>query len=221
MTDTMNNSSRVLLDRILETRLVPVAVISDSSHAVPLADALMAAGITVIEVTLRTPAALEAIRLIRKSCPNVLVGAGTVLDPKIVAELADLGSSFVITPGFNPRVVESALEHALPVIPGVLTPSEIEQARNFGLTTLKFFPAEAAGGTAMLRAFAGPYQHTGIRFIPTGGINLRNLTDYLEIPCVAAVGGSWFVAGNLIDRGAYDEITELSREALRSINTIR
>ena len=205
---------------ILSKQLIPVAVIDDTSHALPLAEALLEAGLNVIEVTLRTKAALACIEIIKKSAPEMIIGAGTILDHKLIPELIDKGVSFGITPGLNPLVIESAKKHELLVMPGVMTPSEIEQARNYELDVLKFFPAEAAGGAAMLKAFAGPYSHTDIKFIPTGGINTNNMESYLKIPCVAAVGGSWFVATKLLQAGNYDEITSLTTQAISLINKL-
>lgn len=209
-----------MIEQIIKNKLIPVAVIDKSKDALPLAESLLAADINVIEVTLRTPAALESIRLISKEFPDMLLGAGTVLDHQLIPELIASGVCFAITPGLNPHVVESAQKNSLLVMPGVVTPSEIEQARNYDLEVLKFFPAEAAGGAAMLKAFAGPYAHTGIRFIPTGGVNLSNLEEYIKIPCVAAVGGTWFVSTSMINEGKFSEITRLSREALQHIRTM-
>jgi len=206
-----------MLDSITGKRLIPVAVIENAGQAVPLAGALLTAGLNVIEVTLRTDAAIDAIEAIRQASPDMIVGAGTVLDDRTVPRLADLDIAFIVTPGIQPAVIESALKHNLIVIPGVMTPSEIEKARDFGLDTLKFFPAEAAGGVGMLKALAGPYGHTGIRFIPTGGVNPSNLADYVRLPAVAAVGGTWISAGNLVREGKFDEITRLGREALSII----
>ena len=207
-------------NNILEKKLIPVAVINDVNHALPLAEALLEAGLNVIEITLRTKAAMSCIEIIKKSAPDMLIGAGTILDHTLIPELIDKGVSFGITPGINPLVIESAQKHGLLIMPGVITPSEIEQARNYGLDVLKFFPAEAAGGTSMLKALAGPYGHTGIKFIPTGGINLKNMEEYIKVPCVAAVGGSWFVANNLLEKGKYEEIGSLTRQALSLINNI-
>mgnify|MGYP006139879169 FL=1 len=150
----------------------------------------------------------------------MIIGAGTILDHTLIPELIDKGVSFGITPGLNPLVIESAKKHDLLIIPGVMTPSEIEQARNFELDVLKFFPAEAAGGASMLNAFAGPYSHTGIKFIPTGGINANNMQSYLKIPCVAAVGGSWFVAPKLLQAAKYDKITSLTKQAIALANKV-
>ena len=206
-----------MIEKIIEKKLIPVTVIEDAQKAAGLADALLQADLKVIEVTLRTQAAIDSIARIKKSAPEMLVGAGTVLDHKLIPRLVDSGVSFAITPGLNPLVIESAQKHGLLIMPGVITPSEIEQARNYELQTLKFFPAEAAGGAAMLKALAGPYGHTGLRFIPTGGINSSNLPDYLALDSVAAVGGSWFVSARLVNEGNFEEITRLTREALSLI----
>lgn len=205
-------------NKILDKKLIPVAVINDVNYALPLAEALLEGGLNVIEITLRTEAAMNCIEIIRKSVPDMIVGAGTILDHTLIPELIDKGVSFGITPGINPDVIETAKKYGLLIMPGIITPSEIEQARNFGLEVLKFFPAEAAGGTSMLRALAGPYGHTGIKFIPTGGINLSNMEAYIQIPSVAAVGGSWFVANDLLQEGKYKEISRLTSEALSLIN---
>jgi 2-dehydro-3-deoxyphosphogluconate aldolase/(4S)-4-hydroxy-2-oxoglutarate aldolase len=207
-------------NNILEKKLIPVAVIDDANHALPLAEALLEAGLNVIEITLRTEAAISCIEIIKKSAPEMIVGAGTILDHTLIPELMDKGVSFGITPGLNPRVIETANKHELLIMPGVMTPSEIEQARNYELEVLKFFPAEAAGGISMLKALAGPYGHTGLKFIPTGGINPGNMEEYIKIPCVTAVGGSWFVANKLLEESRYEEITRLTKQALSLINKI-
>ncbi|MGJ3244246.1 MAG: bifunctional 4-hydroxy-2-oxoglutarate aldolase/2-dehydro-3-deoxy-phosphogluconate aldolase [Opitutales bacterium] len=198
------------------SRLVPVAVLDRVEDALPLVDALAAAGLNLIEVTLRTPAALDAIRQIRSERPDFLVGAGTVLDPETVPQLADLGVRFVVSPGINPQVVESCHKAGLPVTPGVITPTEVEQGRALGCDVLKFFPAEAMGGARVLKALAGPYGHTGLKFIPTGGINADKARDYWALPAVAAVGGSWFVDKKLVASGDFAAITRLTAEALQA-----
>ena len=209
-----------MIETILQSRLVPVAVIDDSANAQTLAECLLESGINVIEVTLRTPAALESIKNIKREVPGMMVGAGTVLDHKQVPELIDAGVSFAITPGLNTAVIESCIKHDLLVMPGVMTPSEIELARSFQLDVLKFFPAEAAGGASTLRAFAGPYGHTGLRFIPTGGIKLSNMLDYLALSCVAAVGGSWFVASSLLEKKDFQGIRSLTMEAVEQVQKL-
>jgi 2-dehydro-3-deoxyphosphogluconate aldolase/(4S)-4-hydroxy-2-oxoglutarate aldolase len=198
----------------LQSRLVPVAVIPRLEQALPLAEALLEAGMRQIEVTLRTPCALEAMAAIHARYPEMVVGAGTVLEADVVPRLLDAGVCFAVSPGLNPEVVEASLTAGLPIVPGVVTPGEVERGLSMGLRLLKFFPAEAAGGARMLAALAGPYQHTGVRFIPTGGIIAAKLPDYLAVPITAAVGGSWFVDKSLLEAGDYAEITRMTREAM-------
>ena len=205
-------------NEIVSKRLIPVTVIERVETAVPLAEALREGGLNVIEVTLRTDAALSAMGAIRSKFPDMVVGAGTVLDEGVVPRLADLGVAFLVSPGLNERVVEAAFRFDLAVTPGVVTPTEVEHARALGLQVLKFFPAEPAGGVALLKALGGPFGHTGIRFIPTGGINPGNAPAYLSLPSVAAVGGSWFVDRPLISAGRFSEVTRLTKEALSLVS---
>ena len=203
-----------MLKRIERRRIVPIVVLDDAEAAAPLAEALLAGGLDVMEITLRTAAALTAIRRIAAGYPEILLGAGTLLEPGQVMQARDAGAVFGLAPGLNPRVVAAAAHCDMLIAPGVMTPSEVEQAWAMGCKILKFFPAEAAGGIAMLKALAGPYAHLGVRFIPTGGISSRNLGDYLKVPLIAAVGGSWMVDKALVAAGRWDEITRLTREAL-------
>jgi 2-dehydro-3-deoxyphosphogluconate aldolase/(4S)-4-hydroxy-2-oxoglutarate aldolase len=203
-----------MIARVTEYRIVPVAVVDVPEDALPLADALLAAGLPVVEVTLRTPAALEAIRLLRRERPQLLVGAGTVLSPEQVGAAVAAGAEFGLAPGLNPRVVRAATEAGWFFMPGVMTPSEVELALELGARLLKFFPAEAAGGAAMLRALAGPFAHTGVKFVPLGGVGPDNLVEYLALPGVSAVGGSWMLERSLIREGRFDEIERLAREAV-------
>lgn len=202
------------LNTLTETRLVPVAVIPSADRAVPLAETLMAAGLPHIEITLRTDCAREAMRAIRKALPEMTVGAGTIIDPDILPELVDMGVAFGVSPGLNPAVVERAQSLGFQMIPGVITPGEVERGLSMGLKLLKFFPAEAAGGAKMLKALAGPYGHTGLRFVPTGGINAGNAPEYLQLKSTAAIGGSWFVDQKLVAEGNFERISDLTREAL-------
>jgi 2-dehydro-3-deoxyphosphogluconate aldolase / (4S)-4-hydroxy-2-oxoglutarate aldolase len=206
--------SAAVTDRILAKRIVPVVVLDSADHAAPLAEALLAGGLDIMEITFRTAAAEESIRRISASHPGILLGAGTLLDPDQVVRAKQAGAVFGLAPGLNPRVVAAAREAGLEFSPGVMTPGEVEHALTLGCRLLKFFPAEAAGGVAMLKSLAGPYAHTGVRFIPTGGISLANLASYLAVPVVAAVGGSWMVDPALVRAGRWDEITRLAREAL-------
>ncbi len=192
--------------------LVPVVQIEHSKDAINLGNALMDGGLPCAEITFRTEAAAEAIQLISACLPEIVLGAGTVLNTSQAEKAMRAGAQFIVSPGFNPKVVEWCLERGVPVIPGVATPTEIEMALNKELTVLKFFPAQAMGGIETLKAIAAPY--SGVRFIPTGGINAQNLSDYLQLPFVLACGGSWFVRANLINAGDFTEITRLTREAI-------
>lgn len=193
---------------------MPVAVIPTLEGALPLAEALMESGVPHIEITLRTECAMEAMRAIRKEFPEMTVGAGTILDPDNIAELADMGIAFGVSPGLNPAVIEAAQARDFLMIPGVITPGEVERGLSLGLKLLKFFPAEAAGGAKMLKALAGPYGHTGLKFVPTGGINAGNAKAYLDLAVTEAIGGSWFVDQKLVAAGDYAKIRELTTEAV-------
>lgn len=202
---------------MLEKRLLPVVVLDDEEHAEPLAEALLAGGLDVIELTLRTEAALGGIRRIREKFPQMHVGAGTVLDPEVVPVLADLGVEFAVAPGLNAAVIQATQRAGMQIFPGVTSPTEIEMARALGVETLKFFPAEPLGGVPMLKALIGPYGHTGIRFVPTGGINAEKASEYAKLGAVAAIGGSWFVSAALMKEGRFETITEMTREAIERI----
>ena len=200
--------------RILEQRIIPVATIERVEDAVPVAEALKAGGLGSIEITLRTAAAEECIAAIRRAMPDMLVGAGTILSTDQVDRVVERGAMFGVAPGLNPVVVRWAREKEWLFIPGVMTPSEVELALTLGCTLLKFFPAEQAGGAAMLKAMAGPYGHTGVKFLPLGGINIRNMADYLALPVVGGIGGSWLVDKRLIAAKDWPAITVRTREAL-------
>ena len=192
--------------------LVPVIKITDVNNAVPLAKALADGGLNCAEITFRTACAKEAIARITKEMPDMLVGAGTVLTPEQADEAIEAGSKFIVSPGFNPRVVKHCIERGVPVLPGCATPSEVEQAIEMGLKAVKFFPAEAAGGINMIKSMAAPYQQ--IQFMPTGGINEDNMLDYLSFGKIVACGGSFMVKDALIDAGNFEEITRLTRNAV-------
>ena len=202
------------MDRLLEKRVVPIVGLEDERVAVPVAEAILAGGLDVFELTLRTPAALGGIRRITERFPGASVGAGTVLTPTQVEEAAEAGATFIVTPGLNPAVVEKSQALGLPIFPGVLTPSEIEHAIRLGCKVLKFFPAENLGGVATLKAVSAPYGHTGVRFIPLGGIHEDNMRDYLTLPTVAAIGGSWLAARPLMVNQDWAGITARTRKAL-------
>ena len=201
----------------LKTRLICVAVIDNTDDAVPLAEALLAGGLNVIEVTFRTAAAAEAIALIRRALPDMLIGAGTVLTTDQGRQASDAGAQFAVSPGLNETVLLEARALKLPFFPGVMTPTEVDRALNLGCHHLKFFPAEAAGGVTMLKALAGPFAHTGVQFIPTGGITAALLPAYLALPQVAAIGGSWMAERKLVAERAWPKITALTAEAMKSI----
>lgn len=205
-----------MIARILAKRIIPVVVLDDAAAAEPLAEALLAGGLDIMEITFRTAAAGEAIRRIAARFPEMLVGAGTLLAKEQLARAKDAGAVFGLAPGLDPAMVAAARASGLPFAPGVMTPSEVGQALALGCKLLKFFPAEAAGGVPMLQALAGPYAHTGVQFIPTGGISAANLTAYLKLPVVAAIGGSWMVDKQLVNAGKWTEITRLTRLALEA-----
>lgn len=208
-----------LLEKLGLLGVVPVVEIERSEDAVELGKALLAGGLPCAEITFRTAAAEEAIRQISSNLPEVIVGAGTVLSVDQASRAVSGGAQFIVSPGFNPRVVDWCLEHQVPVTPGVATPTEIDMALGKELKVLKFFPAEALGGVAMLKAIAAPYR--GVKFIPTGGINAQNLADYLKLPMVHACGGSWLAPAKLISAGAFDEITRLTQEAVTIVRQHR
>ena len=208
-----------IINQINDVGIVPVVVINDSQKALSLATAIQAGGLRVIEVTLRTAEAMESIKKIAKSLPDMLIGAGTVRTIVQVDQAIEAGASFIVSPGFSPEVVTYCIEKNIPVIPGCITPTEIEQAANYGLSVLKFFPAQAAGGVEMLKALASPYGN--ISFMPTGGININNLEDYLSLKNVIACGGSWMVKDDLLDSENFDKITELTEMAVKKVKEIR
>ena len=202
------------MEQIKRKRLVPVVVIDDATLAVPLAETLLAAGLDVMEVTFRTAAAADAVKAISTRCPQMLIGAGTLLTAEQVDRAVEAGAKFGVAPGLNEKVVARAHAHKIPMFPGVMTPSEIEKAIELGCRVLKFFPAEPAGGIKLLQAFWGPYSHTGISFVPLGGVNATNMADYLALPAVCAIGGSWMVEKKLIAAKDWTKIGTLTRDAL-------
>ena len=200
------------------TGVIPVIKIEKPETAVPLAEALLEAGIPIAEITFRTEAAEKGIELLKREVPSVLAGAGTVLTLDQLSRAAGAGADFIVTPGFNPEVVDLAIKLGKPVYPGVNSPTQVEMGLSRGLRVLKFFPAEVSGGTAMLKALQPVYN---VKFIPTGGVSLANLADYLKCLNVLACGGSWMVKADLIDTGNFREITRLGKEAVEEVNKIR
>lgn len=208
-----------LIKEISDTGVVPVVKIDNAADAVKLSGALRKGGINCAEITFRTDAAEEAIRLISKEYPDMLIITGTVLTAKQADKAIAAGAKCIVSPGLNPEVVKHCIEKGYPVIPGVCTPSEVEQGLALGLTYLKFFPAEAAGGVKTIKAMSAPY--TGVRFMPTGGINISNLADYLNCKAVFACGGSWMVPSDKISGGKFDEIEKMTAEAAALVKEIR
>ncbi|MBY8287405.1 bifunctional 4-hydroxy-2-oxoglutarate aldolase/2-dehydro-3-deoxy-phosphogluconate aldolase [Vibrio fluvialis] len=198
-----------LEQRLQQIKIVPVIAINDAAHAVPLAKVLVENGLPCAEVTFRTDAAQESIRLMRDAYPELLIGTGTVLTTQQVDQAISAGADFIVSPGLNPTTVRYCQQRGIAIVPGVNNPSLVEQAMELGLKTLKFFPAEPSGGVAMLKALSAVYP---VQFMPTGGVNPRNVADYLAIPSVVACGGTWMVPSDLMDSGNWDEIARLVRE---------
>lgn len=194
-----------------QLHIVPVVVLDDAKDAAPLAEALCKGGLPCAEVTFRTPAAEESIRIMAEKFPEMTVGAGTVLTIDQVNRAIDAGARFIVSPGLNPRIVQYCIDREIPVIPGCSSPSDIEQALECGLKVVKFFPAEAAGGLKYIKAVAAPY--TDVLFMPTGGINPVNVKEYLANDRILACGGSWMVKSSLIREGDFDQITRLVKDA--------
>lgn len=205
--------------RIADCGVLPVAEIPDGMDPIPLVDALADGGITCIEVTLRTPGALAAIEAIRRARPDILVAAGTVRTAEQVDAATDAGATLLVSPGFSSSVLDRATESGVDLLPGVCTPTEIQMGVERGIETFKFFPAEAAGGTRYVAAMAGPYP--GVRFVPTGGIDVTNLAAYLALPNVLACGGSWMVARPLLEAGDLAEVRRSSVEAMATVRQVR
>lgn len=191
--------------------VIPVIVIEDLAKAVPLAEALVAGGVRVLEITLRTPVALDAIRAIANEVPDAIVGVGTITDPADFERSIAAGARFGVSPGLTPALIEAALACHLPLLPGVMTPSDVLAARAAGFTALKLFPAQQAGGIGMLKALAGPFP--GVTFCPTGGITAASAADFLALPNVGCVGGSWLTPKDLVAAGDWRGITALARGA--------
>lgn len=208
-----------VLEKIQEIGIVPVVVLDDVKDAAPLAKALCEGGLPCAEVTFRTAAAEESIRIMSEQFPEMLVGAGTVLTTEQVDRAVAAGAKFIVSPGMNPRIVKYCVEKGILITPGCANPSDIEQALENGLDVVKFFPAEPAGGLKMIKAMAAPY--VGVKFMPTGGINQNNVRDYLAYDRILACGGSWMVKGDLVAAGEFDKIKELAAEAVEIVKESR
>ncbi|HAR66689.1 MAG TPA: keto-deoxy-phosphogluconate aldolase [Lentisphaeria bacterium] len=192
--------------------------VEKAEHAVPIARALLEGGITAIELTLRSDAAMAGLTAICQEVPEMLVGVGTILTPDTAREVKAVGADFGVSPGMNPRVVRAAQEAGLPFAPGICTPSDLEQAIELGCRFVKFFPAAAAGGISYLRSMSAPYKHLGIEYFPLGGVNSENMAAYLEEPSVAAVGGSWIVKQDLVQRGDWTAIAGRAAEVVNQVS---
>lgn len=201
-----------MLLKIQKMGIVPVVKLDRAEDALPLAKALCDGGLPCAEITFRTAAAEESIRIMRQAYPDMLIGAGTVLTTEQVDKAVNAGATFIVSPGFNPKVVKYCVDRNIPITPGCSSPSDIEAAIELGLEVVKFFPAEAAGGLPMIKAMSAPY--VNMKFMPTGGINAKNLLSYLDFSKVIACGGSWMVSDELIKAGDFDKITALTREAV-------
>lgn len=206
------------LAKIRAIEVIPVVVIDEPASAVPLARALIKGGMAAIELTLRTPAAFEALANIRRECPEMLAGLGTLLTTDQVSQAVKHGASFAVAPGLNPEVVRAAAAEGLPFAPGITTPSDIELAISLNCRLLKFFPAEPSGGVAYLKSLSTPYAHLGIEYIPLGGLNAHNFTNYLALEYVPAVGGTWIAPRDVIMRQDWDAVTRCARDAISRIH---
>ena len=208
-----------VVEELSKIGIVPVIALDDAKDAEPLAKALIEGGLPCAEVTFRTAAAEESIRIMAEKFPELVVGAGTVLTPEQADRAMNAGAKFIVSPGLNPKVVKHCLDKGYPIVPGTSNPSDVETAIELGLDVVKFFPAEPSGGLAMIKAVAAPYNK--LRFMPTGGINTKNALPYLQYDKIIACGGSWMVKSDLIKEGKFDEITALTKEAVSLVRSAR
>lgn len=200
-----------IMERLAGSIVVPVVVLEDAKDAVPTAEAMLAGGVDVMEITFRTAAAPDAIKAVAENCPDVLVGAGTVITLDQCKKAVDMGAKFIVSPGFDPEVVGWCMENDIAVLPGCVTPTEIMAASKLGIKVFKFFPANVYGGLKAMKALSAPF--VGIKFIPTGGVNGENIGEYFSAPFIHAVGGSWVCAKKDITEGNFEKITELCKAA--------
>lgn len=217
--DKENKKMSNVSETIRKMGVVPVVVLNDAKDAAPLAKALCEGGLPCAEVTFRTEAAEESIRIMTTEYPDMFVGAGTVLTIEQVDRAVAAGAKFIVSPGFDPEIVDYCLSKNIPVYPGCITPSEVAQAVKRGLKVVKFFPAEQFGGVSTIKALAAPY--VGVKFMPTGGVNAKNLESYLSCDKIVACGGSWMVKGDLVKEGKFDDIKNLVKEAVQLVADIR
>lgn len=210
-----------IITKIDSAGVIAVLVIENAKHAVPVAKALLDGGVDAIELTLRTPAALEALKHIKNDVPEITLGVGTVLTTKQVEAVAKIGVDFAVSPGCNPKIIKSAFEHGLSFAPGVMTPTDIEMALEQGCRILKYFPAESSGGMGHLQNMVAPYNYLGLKFIPLGGLNISNAEYYLKSHLITAIGGSWIAKPDLIRAEAWEAITHNAKEIRELIQQIR
>jgi 2-dehydro-3-deoxyphosphogluconate aldolase/(4S)-4-hydroxy-2-oxoglutarate aldolase len=210
-----------LLTKMEASGVVPVIAIESVDLALPMADALIRGGLPVAEITFRTAAAAEVIALLKEERPDLFLGAGTITSVDQLERAQECGAVFGVTPGFNTEVVKKSIEIDFPLFPGVLTPSEIERGLSLGLKIMKYFPAEASGGIPMLKAVSAPYNHLGVRFIPTGGVNINNLADYLSLPQVLVCGGTWIAKKDVISAKQWDVIEKNAAEVVKQVSQMR
>lgn len=208
-----------MIDNLGRFGIVPVITLDSAKDAAPLAKALKAGGLPVAEITFRTEAAEASVAAIAKAEPDVLLGAGTILSEEQAKRAAGAGAKFIVSPGCNPKVIEYCLRNSIPVLPGCCTPTDIDTAMSYGLCVVKFFPAEAFGGIATIKALSAPYG--SVRFMPTGGIREDSLKDYLAHPSVLACGGGWMAPGDLVRQGAFGQIEELARHTMGTVQAVR
>jgi 2-dehydro-3-deoxyphosphogluconate aldolase/(4S)-4-hydroxy-2-oxoglutarate aldolase len=213
--------STSILDKLAAYGVIPVIAIDSVDHALGLADALIEGGLPVAEITFRTDAAADVISLLADKRPELILGAGTVLTPENVQKAKDCGATFAVAPGLNPDVVKKAQEIDLPFVPGINNPTDIEMALSMGCKTLKFFPAEASGGIKYLNAISAPYKHTGVKFIPTGGVNANNLCTYLEMPVILACGGTWIAKPQDMAAGNWSEVVSRCKEVAKIVSNLK
>ncbi|MCW8335688.1 bifunctional 4-hydroxy-2-oxoglutarate aldolase/2-dehydro-3-deoxy-phosphogluconate aldolase [Vibrio paucivorans] len=204
-------------EQLKALKVIPVIAIDKAEDIIPLGKVLAENGLPAAEITFRSDAAAEAIRLLREAQPDMLIGAGTVLNKEQAIAAKEAGATFVVSPGFNPNTVKACQEIGIDIVPGVNNPSAIEAALEMGLTTLKFFPAEASGGVNMVKALLAPYGD--VHIMPTGGVNQKNIKDYLAVPRVLACGGTWMVDKKLVEAGEWEELARLTREAVELVNS--
>jgi 2-dehydro-3-deoxyphosphogluconate aldolase/(4S)-4-hydroxy-2-oxoglutarate aldolase len=210
-----------LQKKMWRTGVVPVIAIESTDLALPMADALIEGGLPVAEITFRTEAAADVISILKKERPELFLGAGTILSVDNLVKAKECGALFGVSPGLNPEIAKKAREIDFPFFPGVMTPSEVEAGLSFGTKILKFFPAEASGGTKMLKAVSAPYGHLGVTFIPTGGVSMKNLEEYLSMDQVLVVGGTWVARKDAISAKKWDDIRNNAAEAMKAVKKIR